>query len=439
MRSGKVGRESTMPPVVVLCSAVGASLPHALAHRGLLLATSRILLISTAPDSTVSDALVTLGHVVTIVASVDEALAAEQGAEVMVLELDGPVADSVVACRQLRANDVVAGLPILAIMATDDMEDRIDLLEATADDVMARPFDARELDARVEALAVRLRRSRDLGTSDDGDTSIRDGSQRRVIVVFSPKGGAGTTTIAVNLATWLASQMPASSLIVDLDVQFGQVSTHLNVAPRMTIHDVAVDEAMMKDSGLFAAALDRHGSGLQILGGSRTPTSTGLPPATVRTMLKTASAAFQYVVVDAGSSLDEGTEAAIGQATDLVVVLTPEFPAIKAVHAFGELLAADTEGTADITYILNEIFARELLRLPDIEEALGRKVALTIPYDAFAFLKSVNEGVPVVIGAPKTAAAQRLGQFAARLSGMSTNTAAPERKSKGLAGLFGRN
>ena len=405
------------------------------------MATSRILLISGAPDAMVAEALRASGHEVLITASATEALASGATAastEVVVLDFVGPIADSLAACQLVRGAAQFDGLPILSITDSEDIEDRIELLEASADDVMGRPFDPRELDARVEALAVRLRRSRDLNPSAHEETSIRDGSQPRVIAVFSPKGGAGTTTIAVNLATWLASQVAGSTVILDLDAQFGQVATHLNMTPRHTIHEVAGDEATLREPGLFTAALERHGSGLQVLGGSTQLTATGLAEATVRTMLATASTAFQFVVVDAGSSIDSGTETALTQATDLIVVLTPEFPAIKAVHAFGELLTNDTQGTAEVSYVLNEIFARELLRLPDIEEALGTKVALTIPYDAFAFLKSVNEGIPVVIGAPKSPAAQQLGRFAARLAGMSSANTAIERKSRGLAGLFGR-
>ncbi|MEO8469043.1 MAG: AAA family ATPase [Chloroflexota bacterium] len=405
------------------------------------MATSRILLISNAPSTGVADALRASGHDVVAAATVEEALASGTGtanAEVIVLDLVGAVADSIAVCGLARASADIGSLPILSITDSQDIEDRIELLEANADDVIGRPFDPRELDARVEALAVRLRRSRELNPSDHEETSIRDGSQRRVIAVFSPKGGAGTTTIAVNVATWLASQVADSTVIIDLDTQFGQVATHLNVTPRQTIHQVAEDEAILHEPGLFTAALERHSSGLKVLGGSTQLTSTELAESTVKTLLTTASAAFQFVVVDAGSSIDTGTETALTQATDLIVVLTPEFPAIKAVHALGELLANDAQGTAEVSYVLNEIFARELLRLPDIEEALGTKVALTIPYDAFAFLKSVNEGVPVVLGAPKSPAAQQLGRFAARLAGMSTANTTLERKSKGLAGLFGR-
>lgn len=406
------------------------------------MATSRILLVSDTRDAAVADALKSSGHEITTVPGVDAAIASGatvNSTEVMVVDLAGGVQIAVEACSALREAVGLSGIPILCISESDDVEDRILLLETGVDDVIARPFDARELDARAEALAVRLRRSRDLGSNDNNDSAIRDRGQKRTIAIFSPKGGAGTTTIAVNIATSLATQAPGTVAILDLDLQFGQVATHLNITPRLTLRDLTRDEATMGDPTLFISALDRHGSGLQVLGASATPDTRGeISETTVRTILTTASAAFQYVVVDAGSVLDARTEAAIALATDLVIVLTPEFPAIKAVHVFSELVAGDAEGTAHVSYVLNEIFARELLRLADIEEALGTKVAMTVPYDAFAFLKSVNEGIPVVQGAPRSPAAEQLTRFAARLAGLSSEDLSPVRRSKGLAGLFSR-
>jgi Flp pilus assembly CpaE family ATPase len=176
-----------------------------------------------------------------------------------------------------------------------------------------------------------------------------------------------------------------------------------------------------------------------VLGAPITPRAvSSVSPEALDLLLTTANAAFQIVVVDAGSVLDPRTETVLHKATDVVIVVTPEFPALKAVHSLIDILGASGNELTETSYVVNEIFARELLRLSHIEEALGTKVALTIPYDAFAFLKSVNEGVPLVESSPRSAAAEQFRRLGARLAGLPTQLVPTERKPKGLSGLFNR-
>ena len=118
-------------------------------------------------------------------------------------------------CREIRATPALAAVPVMCVSGSDDVEERIRFLEAGADDVVARPFDARELEARVEALLLRFQRSRDLAPiiSPDGLTMHR---ARRTVAVFSPKGGVGTTTIATNIAVAAVANRPDRVVLVDL-------------------------------------------------------------------------------------------------------------------------------------------------------------------------------------------------------------------------------
>jgi pilus assembly protein CpaE len=402
---------------------------------------SRILLISDAVDDAVASALETPAHTVTRVPDPEAAIAAEGEHEVVVVDLGGDYRDVIGACRLVREDPGLTTVPILALSQGDDIDERIGLLEAGVDDVMVRPFDPRELDARVEALVLRYQRSKGLGDQSAGAPviTVRDTNQQRLIAVFSPKGGVGTTTIAVNLAVALATRSPGRVVIIDLDLQFGQVTTHLNMPPRLSIADMSRDDVSLRDPGVFQTYLDRHGSGLAVLSAPLTPEgASAVTESTVQRMLETAGRAFQTVVIDAGSIVDSRSEAVLAKATDIVIVVTPEFPALKSVHAMREILDASADQLAETSFILNQIFSREILRLRDIEEALGTKIAMTIPYDAFAFLKSVNEGVPVVIGAPRSAAAEQLNRLATRLSGIEIADPAAERRPRGLGALFGR-
>ena len=401
--------------------------------------TTRFLLISSAGDTLVADGLRGERHEVTVVGDLEGATAVAADHDVVVLDLPGPVGKIVLVCRAIQGAAEFSGRPILCVSPTDEIEDRIRLLEAGADDVIPRPFDPRELDARAEALGLRLQRTRDMSAGAAAGTPVSDVSERRTIAVFSPKGGVGTTTLAVNIATCLANQLGGNVVILDLDMQFGQVATHLNITPRTHLGELARDDVALHDPGLFQMSLDRHGSGLMVLAAPPSPDGAAwITDETVNALLVTAASVFRVVVIDAGSTLDGRTEAVFSHATDSVIVVSPEFPALKAVHALMEMRGSNDNQAGETIYVLNEIFARELLRPRDIEEALGTSIASTIPYDAFAFLKSVNEGVPVVMGSPDSPAAVQLRHLAARLAGLRDSGPAIARRSKGLGGLFGR-
>ena len=113
-------------------------------------------------------------------------------------------------CREVRGTPSLAAIPVLCMSTDDDVEERIRFLEAGADDVVAKPFDSRELEARVEALLLRFQRSRGMVAVSAIGGSLAD-RPRRLVAVYSPKGGVGTTTIAVNVAVAHAQARPGGS------------------------------------------------------------------------------------------------------------------------------------------------------------------------------------------------------------------------------------
>jgi len=340
--------------------------------------------------------------------------------------------------RELRADADLAELPILAITSSDDVEERIRLLEAGADDVMIRPIDERELDARVEALDLRHRRSKELRPSTFVSATRRSG--RRLVVVYSPKGGVGTTTIAVNLALAIGARMPDAAAVVDLTPMGGHVATHLDIRPKLTIADLIRDsQGLISPEILRTTYLTRHERGVQVLAGSPGPTTAPLMTGEDATRtLEGLLAAVPNVVADLGSHLDDRVVASLEAADDVVVVVTPDFPTLKATHAFLEYLGEAGTKIAEPTIVVNEIYALQTLTPGDIENALARRVAIRFPYDPLLYLRAANQGTPVFAAAPTSQPARRFDQLAAILLGEDAPAAAPEQRRRGLAGVFGR-
>jgi pilus assembly protein CpaE len=330
----------------------------------------------------------------------------------------------------------MAAVPVLCITQTDDVEEKIHLLEAGADDVVAKPFDPRELEARVEALLLRFQRSKKLapittvGLASDGP---------RIVAVFSPKGGVGTTTIAVNVAMAAALRAPGRVGILDLDLQFGQAATHLNIQPRQTIADLVRDEQALSEPDLLRTYATAHGEGLQILASPGLPElAESVTPEHVEKILDTAPGTFDQIVVDAGSVLDERTMHVLDAATTVIIPVLPEIADLKAVHSLIDYLTEAGSVPAKTSFVLNQLFARQIIKTRDVEANLGSRVSVELPYDPFLYLKAVNEGVPVVLGAPRTAPAQAMSRLADQVfppAPTADGSAGPESSSRG--GLLG--
>jgi pilus assembly protein CpaE len=215
-----------------------------------------------------------------------------------------------------------------------------------------------------------------------------------------------------------AHKKPDRVVAVDLDLQFGQLATHMNLDPRQTIADVVRDEAALREPEILRTYSTRHDSGLHVLAAPTNPELAELVTAEhVDRVLTTLLDSYDQLVIDTGSWLDERTLAAFEHAESVIFVVNPEIPALKATHALVDYLNEAGTVAAKSTFVLNNTFGREVLKLRDVENALGMKVALELPYDPFLYLKAVNEGVPVVVGAPRSAAAERLTKLSTTVFG----------------------
>jgi pilus assembly protein CpaE len=152
-------------------------------------------------------------------------------------------------------------------------------------------------------------------------------------------------------------------------------------------------------------------------------------------ILTTLLESYDLVVIDTGSWLDERTMTAFEHAESVIFAVCPEIGALKALHGLLEYLNEAGSVASKSTLVLNNQFAREILKLRDVENALGTKVASELPYDPFVYLKAVNEGVPVVLGAPRSAVADRFAKLASAAFG-SDGVLVPQAQEK-KGGRFG--
>jgi pilus assembly protein CpaE len=375
---------------------------------------SPILLIAAEPvaGEAIEAVLAGAGYAVTRTPEASQALS--DGAQYHLVVIDVVVGSMSAAevCQQFRADPDMAGVPVMCISQTEAVDERIAFLEAGADDVMAKPFDSRELEARVEALLLRFQRTRDADVAvvtSDGVTIAR---ARRTVAVFSPKGGVGTTTIATNIAVSKAQGRADKVVLVDLSLQFGGVISQLNIEPKVTLADLVRDETAMREPEITRTYAIRHDSGLHVIASPGTPEGASLvEPSHVEAIIANLLEWYDFVVIDAGSLVDERSLAALEAAESVVLAVSPEISALRSMHGLLEFLEDAGSIGSKATFVLNHMFARDFLKPRDIENALGQRIEVDLPYDAFVYLKAANEGNPVVLGAPRTPAALQLAKL----------------------------
>jgi len=380
---------------------------------------------------------------ISVVVARDPASALQRLAEYQLVILDAPDAASLaMLCRRINDETGSNHPPILAIAHTGDVEARVRLLEAGADDVLAKPIDERELEALVEALLLRT----PAPTRTEGDqpriTARPADAPGRVIAFASAKGGSGTTTLAVNTAVILAEMAPGSVAIADLDMYHGQVATHLDIYARSSTAQLAREDHDNQNPEMFAESGRQHSSGLTVFGGPYRPDdAVDISPAQLSGLVEQMRGLYGTLIVDVGSVPDARTIAVLERADALALVLAPDIPSLRLLHAWLQVLSEAGTATDRSTFVVNHIYPRPMIGGEQIEEHLGIKVGLQIPHDGETFLKSVNEGHPLVTMAHRSPAATALRLLAAQLTdGKEEDEAAalPQRRSR-FRGILGRD
>jgi pilus assembly protein CpaE len=236
-----------------------------------------------------------------------------------------------------------------------------------------------------------------------------------VIGVFSPKGGVGKTTIATNIAIGLGKIAPMSVVIVDLDLQFGDVASALYLDPQHTVTD-AVSPAASQDSLVLKAFLTVHPGSIYAVCAPPTPVDADeITPEQVSRLLEQLSEQFQYVVVDTAPGLPEIGLAAMEQCTDVVWVSGMDIPSVRGLRSGLDVLRQLDILPETRHVVLNMADSKLGLTVQDLESTIGAPVDVSIPRSKAVAL-STNRGIPVLQGSAKDPATKGLNQLVDRFN-----------------------
>ncbi len=339
------------------------------------------------------------------------ALARETRPHVVLMDINLPGIDGITATEQIVRDVPTAQIVILSVQGETGYMRRA--MAAGARDFLVKPPSGDELMSTI-------RRAYEIGRAQaarivtpPGGFGVGPGRhpaarQGRLIVVFSPKGGVGCTTIAVNLAVALQRRLGANQRVAVMDgnLQFGDVGVMLNLQPSRSIADLTdhIDEL---DADLLTSVLTPHSSGLKALLAPPHPEAAEAFLAgeggsdagggrKMRAVLKEMLREFDVVVADTWGWMEDVTLALLDEAKLILIVTTPLIPAIKGARHFMEL--ADRLGYPQdkLALVINHADWRTGIRLEQIEKALLPAIG-RIPYDERAGVSAANRGVPIVV------------------------------------------
>ncbi|MFF0902475.1 UNVERIFIED_CONTAM: P-loop NTPase [Kocuria sp. CPCC 205316] len=325
----------------------------------------------------------------------------------------GPGLDLYASMRLAGVFDIQRPEISLVLVVPSDMSLAVAALRAGFRDVLdldAAPDGILGMLSRVCDTAESRRRALPQGALSSGGAYLIPSERRddsRVIIVTSPKGGVGKTTIATNLAVGLGAIAPMNTVIVDLDVQFGDVATALRLAPDHSLTD-AVTGPAVDDALVLKTFLTVHPASIYALCTPANPAEGDLiGAAQITHLLEQLSGQFQYVVVDTAPGMGEHALAALEAATDAVFVTGMDVPGVRGLRKELDLLGELSLVPENVTVVVNAADRNTGLSVQDVEATIKTPVDLVIPRSRMAAY-ATNRGEPLLQHAPKDKAARQL-------------------------------
>ncbi|MGI6166986.1 MAG: AAA family ATPase [Eubacteriales bacterium] len=314
--------------------------------------------------------------------------------DVVILSYEGDGQSALQVAEQIYSE--LRGAALIMLAGAVDMELLSNAMQRGARQVLPLTVTAEELgEALFKACSLEKKRS-----FENEQPRIKS----RVISFFSGKGGTGKTTLAVNTAVALASQ-GKKTIIIDADLQFGDVAVLLDLDPQDTIYELARDVEEM-NIDVVKSALTMHKSGLELLAAPKSPElAEYIRDKTLEIIINTVRPYYEFIIIDLAPGFGDISIAAIENSDIVNFVACVDILSLKnakiSLGIFDALRQKEKVGL-----ILNRA-TQGIISKADFEKVLSLTPVVCLPEDK-EVLSSINKGVPFVTGAPRSAVAKAI-------------------------------
>jgi pilus assembly protein CpaE len=331
---------------------------------------------------------------------------AESGAQVI---LHGTTATDHVPTSEIEAIRGVTAAPI--VLVTSASANAI-LSEALA----AGIFDVVLLPQLTDGIVFTIKKAHSLAAGRPAGAATKSSSaiEGKVVTFFSPKGGAGKTVLACNLASTFARQQQRKTLLLDLDLQFGDAAIMMGIEPEKTIYDLVMARREL-DSDSLAGYVTAHSSGVHVLPAPLRPEDAELvTEERLGHLFAVAKESYDVIVVDTPPFFHGPVLSTLDRTDQLVLVASLDVPSVKNVKLTMQTLDLLHYPKERRHLLLNRSGSKVGLKPQEVERALEMKVEFEVPVDREVAV-SVNRGVPLVLSNPRSGVAKALQDMADKL------------------------
>jgi pilus assembly protein CpaE len=314
------------------------------------------------------------------------------GADLIVFDIRLEVSSAMANIERLRASAPAAGIFAVAVAADPDLI--LQAMRAGANEFFTWPPAEEMFHGAVRRLTARR------------DTAQGSKPSSTTLVFFGAKGGAGTTTMAVNCGVEIARLTKRPTVVVDLKPGLGEVGLFLGVRPRYSVLD-AIDNLHRLDREFLRELITKHKSGLEILAGSDNFDRPGAADApVVEELFRLLTKQYEYLLIDAGSQINSCSVAALYSADRIFLVANPDVPSVRNAQRLLERMRELGASGDRVRLLLNR--AAEPYPIPpkQIETALGHPIHHTFPSDYRTVSAALNAGVPLTLSGSSEMATQ---------------------------------
>lgn len=321
--------------------------------------------------------------------------------DIVLMDINMPGMDGITASELISTANPEVSVIMMSVQGESDYLRRSML--AGAREFLIKPFSSEELATslrRVYQLASTRRAMAPpvVATETDNVIQARPKPQgAKVIAVYSPKGGCGVSTIAVNLAVALKEETQQRVAVFDASFQFGDLGVLLNLPIHRSMADI-VDAKHDPDEDVLNGVMVLHSSGVKVLLAPPRPELAELISQDhVRIVLNLMQKAFDYIVVDTAKPINDSLLTILDAAEQIILVSTADIGALKNAKLFFEVTDALRYPTNKTVLLLNKYDGRSGINARDIEGNIKHPVAGSIPRDDRTTAGALNRGIPFVI------------------------------------------